>query len=128
MKVSSEESYATVVRQFTITEGNPVVPMAYSEMAKKVQVERGSISYQYRDGRWIVKNYHAIDVVGSVLKKDGTPGKSEHRRHPGSPSDWWSTWQYVPAPGWEWLQAIINLLRPVGDLSMMNPHETEVQA
>jgi hypothetical protein len=127
MKVSSEGSHETVVRQFTITEGNPVVPMAYSEMAKKVQVERGSISYQYRDGRWIVKDYWAIDVVGSVLKKDGTPGKSEHRRRPESPSGR-ITWQYVPAPGWEWLQAIINLLRPVGDLSMMTLNETEVQA
>ncbi len=127
MKVSSEESYATVVRQFTITEGNPVVPMAYSETAKKVQVERGSISYTLKDGRWIVKGHWTIDVVGSVLKKDGTPGKSVHRRRPESPSGQ-ITWQYVPAPGWEWLQAIINLLRPVGDLSMMNPHETEVQA
>lgn len=126
MKVSTTGSTARIVRNFTITEGNPVVGMAYSSPPKKVVVDRGSIEYLYRDGRWIVKNGYAINVAGDVLRKDETRSKNTHSRNGEEAPNTWREPEYVPREDWAWIQPIIDLLRPNGDLSMMILNDSEV--
>lgn len=126
MKVSSTDSHAEIIRQFTITEGNPVVGMAYSNPPKLVVVERGAIRYTWQDGKWIVRNEWAVKTVGTVLKKDGTPSKNTHSREGGTAANSWRNPEYVPAQDWKWIEPIIDLLRPNGDLSMMTLTESEV--
>lgn len=126
MKVSTTGSNARIVRQFVITEDNPVVGMAYASQPKKVIVDRGVIEYTWQDGRWVVKNEYAVDVVGDVLKKDGARSKNVHSRHPNSVINSYRHPELRLADDFLWLQPIIDLLRPNGDLSMMILNESEV--
>jgi hypothetical protein len=128
MKVSSTNSAARIVRSFVITEGNPVVHMAYSSPVKEVVVDRGTIEYTFENGRWIVKNHWAVEVVGDVLKKDRTRSKNAHKRTAADAPNTWSSPELVVHETWAWLQPIIDLLRPNGDLSMMVLTEAEVRA
>ena len=128
MKVSSTNSNATITRSFTITEGNPVVHMAYSSPPKEVVVDRGTIKYTWDGGRWVVKDCWAVVVVGDVLKKDGTRSKNTHSRKGEAEPNTWREPEYVPHENWAWLQPIIDLLRPSGDLSMMVLTDSEVSA
>lgn len=126
MKISTTGSAARIVRNFTITEGNPVVHMAYSSPPKKVIIDRGTIEFTYQDGRWIVKNHWAIDVVGDVLKKDDTRSKNTHKRDAAEAPNSWREPEYVPHEDWAWIKPIIEILRPTGDLAMMTMTDAEV--
>lgn len=126
MKVSTVDTTARISRQFVITEDNPVVNMAYSSPPKKVVVDRGTIEYLWRDGRWIVEDHWAVMVAGDVLKKDGTRSKNAHARSGQDAPNTRRSPEYVPAEDWQWIQPIIDLLRPNGDLSMMILNEFEV--
>lgn len=128
MKVSTTDTQMSVTRQFLITEGNPVVNMAYSSPPKRVVIDRGTIRYTWVDGGWKVQGPWDINLVGDVLKKDGTRSKNGHRRHPENDYEWrlgFSGREWVAPEGWEWLEEIVALLRPNGDLSMtlLNEHE-----
>lgn len=118
MKVSTGNAHAEIARQFVITENHPVVPMAYSSQPKQVRIERGVINYVWKDGAWIVSSPYSVSVSGAVLKKDGTPGQNDHsRRGPDI---------YYGEAAWPWLNDIIELLRPNGDLTMTTLREHEV--
>ena len=125
MKVSTKSTTATIVRQFEITEGHPVVLMAYSLAGKKIRVESGEIKYTWKGGRWVVFNEYAISLVGVVLKKDGSDSLNQHSRIAGAkrvPS--FNPWEL--SQDFLWLQPIVDLLRPKGDLSMITLTETKV--
>lgn len=118
MKVSTGDTHMKITRQFVITENHPVVPMAYSSPPKQVRIERGVINYVWKDGAWVVGSSFSVTVGGAVLKKDGTPGKNDHtRRAPDT---------FYREPAWPWLDEIIELLRPDGDLTMATLTEYEV--
>lgn len=129
MKVTSENTSQEITRRFTIDEDRPVVHMAYSDPPKKVVVERGHISYTFDadTGRWIAKDYWSITVAGTVLKKDGTPSKNDHKRHAAEDYRRGQA-EYVPAEDWKWMGVIVDLLRPKGTVATMKLNGTEVQA
>ena len=126
MKVTTTGSNATITRSFTITEGNPVVGMAYSSPPKEVIIDQGTIKYAWQDGRWVVRNEYAVNVVGDVLKKDRTRSKNTHSRYAAARPGSWRDPELVVAEDFEWLNPIIDLLRPNGDLSMMTLNDSEV--
>lgn len=129
MKVSTTNSQMTVTRQFTITEDNPVIGMAYSSPPKKVIVDRGVIKYTWEDGGWKVRDAWSIDLTGDVLKKDGTRSENAHSRHPEDDYDWrlgFPSREWVAPEDYRWLESIVTLLRPNGDLSMMILNDSEV--
>jgi hypothetical protein len=124
MKVSTEPAHMTVVRRFKISEGHPVVGMAYSRDGKKIRVYAGEIDYTWKDGRWIITSEYSIKLNSVVLRKDGTDSKNLHSRPPGSTrARYDQPWELHE--DFAWLQPIIDLLRPGGDLTMtiLNEHE-----
>lgn len=127
MKITSRPTHATVTRQFTIDADHPVADMAYARPPKKVRIERGVIHYTLKDGRWIVDTPYAIDIAGTVLKKDGTPSANSHKR---SPKDDFqaslAAGELVLSEDFTWLKPIIDLLRPSGELAMFHLNDTEV--
>jgi hypothetical protein len=124
MKVTSKDTRAEIVRWVDITEDHPVVPAAYFDPPKNVRVEHVSITYTWIDGSWKAIGADHVTLRGTVLKKDGTPGKADHRRRPKTRS--WTDRTY--APEFAWLYPVIDLLRPSGDVSMAVPDEAEVEA
>jgi len=125
MKVTTQSTTARIIRRYAIADG-PIVAMAYSNPPKNIRVTGGNIEYTLKDGDWVVKDSFAASVNGIVLKKDGTDSKNNHSRNAGE--DWNASYRagrLVIAEGWEWLQEIIDLLRPNGDLTMtvLNDHE-----
>jgi len=126
MKVTTGQAHATISRSFVINTDNPVVDMAYSNPPKEVVVDRGTIEYDWKDGRWIVKSYWSVTVVGDVLKKDGTRSKNTHSRNAREARGSLRAPELVLHEDWAWLQSIIDLLRPNGDLSMTVLNEAEV--
>ncbi len=127
MKITTESSRAEITRRFIITENQPVVPMAYSRNGKKVRIERGAITYYWTDGAWTVKDRYGTNLVGIVLKKDGSDSMNEHTRNPG---DHWNNpaadLADKLADGWQWLAPIIELLRPTGNVTMTIAEDYEV--
>lgn len=121
MKVSTHRSDLTVTRRFAITTDHPIVPMAYSTTGKRVRVVGGTIHYKWVSGAWVVKSEYDIKLGTVALKADGTDSKNEHSRNPSTVS--WKDKSYTPE--FAWLQPIVDLLRPRGDLSMtaLNEHE-----
>lgn len=118
MKVSTASTALRVKRTAVITEGHPVVPMAYAIRQTDVLVDYVEITYTSCDGEWVIRYMSDITVSGQTLKKDGTPSKNHHRRHaPGG---------YVDEEPWPWLDEIIDLLRPSGNLSMKTLRDYEV--
>lgn len=129
MKVTTMTTQMVVTRQFTITEDNPVVGMAYSSPPKKMIVDRGVIKYTWEDGGWKVRDAWSIDLTGDVLKKDGTRSKNVHTRNPEDDYNWklgFSSREWVAPEGYQWLESIVALLRPGGDLSMTILQDYEV--
>lgn len=127
MKITSQNTHATVTRSFTIDADRPVVDMAHSSPPKKVRISRGVIRYDYEDGRWIVGGGYSIDISGTVLKQDGADSKNDHKRKPGE--DWKATraaGAYVPSEEFTWLRPIINLLRPAGAVALVKLAKAEV--
>lgn len=126
MKITSGSVRATIKRNFTIESDHPVAHMAYSNPPKEVIINSGVIEYTFLDGRWIVKDRWAVDVVGDVLKKDGTRSKNAHSRSAQDAPDIYHSPELVLHEDWAWLQAIIDRLRPNGDLTMSIYREYEV--
>ncbi len=126
MKISTNSVRAVITRHFTIETDHPVVPMAYSTASRKVRIEGGTIRYTWADRAWVTGEWN-IDITGSVLKKDGTPGKSDHTRHPETAKGYSTFRNYTPAEGWEWMGEIVDLLRPDGNatLTLFRSFETE---
>ena len=125
MKVSTQAAYLTVDRQFTIDENRPVVTPDSLSGGKQVRIYRGVITYVWKDGDWTLNSRWSIDLLGVVLKKDGTESQLDHRTHPEQTSyraDATWTAQYT------WIQAVVDLLRPSGDLAMTVLDQTEVGA
>lgn len=129
MKITTESSHAETVRRFTITEDHPVVPMAHALPPKKIRVIRGTITYRYQDGAWIVKDGYSATLVGVVLKKDGSDSMNEHRRYAVDHRDKPNTdLADKLTDGFQWLAPIINLLRPTGELAMATLNECKVNS
>lgn len=114
MKISTSSASASVVRRFTIEADRPVVSMAYAARPRKVVITRGEIRYTLVDGEWVVKDIWSISISGAVLKNDGTESKNDHTRHPGGGGRWGVSMELVEE--FEWLNPIIDALRPMGDL------------
>lgn len=125
MKISSASTAATVVRRFTIEADHPIVWMAYASRPRKVRIARGTITYIWNGQEWIVKDAWSIDVAGPVLKNDGTDSKNDHSRHPDDIYRF-SGQAMELTEEFEWLNPIIDLLRPVGTLALADPDGTEV--
>lgn len=125
MKITSGHTLSRVTRQFEITDDQPVVGMAYSRPPKKVRVYSGVIEYTWKGGAWIVINERAVNLRGIVLKKDGSESANSHSRHPIATSNWMAL-QLQLADEFAWLQPVIDLLRPTGELSMMTLAGTKV--
>lgn len=125
MKVTSERLTVRAVRSATITDGQPTVHMAYSNPPKKVAIDHVNVTYTYADGRWDICSPSDVKVAGTVLKKDGSPSLNRHSRWPNGTG--YGASKVVLDEGWEWLQAIVDLLRPSGELSVMILNEAEVK-
>lgn len=121
MKVTSGNTNMRIKRRFDITEDRPTVPMAYARPPKQVLVDHVEVEYVWKGGAWVVDSCFSVDISGEVLKKDDTPSKNRHTRH--APS----TGAYDREEPWAWLDAVIDLLRPTGDLTMTVLLEHEVQ-
>lgn len=127
MKISTMNSQMVVTRQFAITKDNPVVGMAYSSPPKKMIVDRGVIRYTWKDGGWKVRDAWSIDLTGDVLKKDGTRSKNVHTRCPDD--DWklgFPSREWVAPEDYRWLEAIVALLRPTGDVVLTTCHKWDL--
>lgn len=122
MKVTSGNTNMRIKRRADITEGHPTIAMAYARPPKTVVVDHVEIEYTWKNGAWVVNSVFSVDISGVVLKKDGEPSKNRHSRHAPSTGGYDKE---APAP---WLDAIIDLLRPHGDLSMMVLRDAEVDA
>lgn len=122
MKVTTDHTKAEITRAFTITENHPIVPFAYARPPKDIRVTHGSITYTWKDGEWVVLGETSITVSGVVLKKDGSDSKLTHHRWPTQVS----YREPVFTERFAWLQPIVDLLRPRGDMSMMVLNEAEV--
>lgn len=118
MKITTSDSNPTVTRHFAITEDNPVVPFFYARPPKGVVVEKGAIKYTLIGDRWIVDGTWAVSVVGAVLKKDGSRSKNTHQRHPQEADGTYREPELVLHEDWKWLQPVIDLLRPQGDVTL----------
>lgn len=123
MKVSTDGTRHSIVRTFEITEDHPIVGLAYATRPKKVRITKGAIEYHYEDGAWAVRSSFNINLIGVVLKQDGTDSKNTHSRHPEQTS------YRSDAPFREdfaWVQPIVDLLRPTGTVGLMILNESEV--
>lgn len=126
MKVTSNETVATVTRSFTITEDGPVHPMEYSLTGKQVKVEGGTIEYHWTPEGWAVRNAYAISLRCTVLKKDGTESLLTHSRKPGVTPNNHREPTLVLHQSYAWLARVVDLLRPEGDSTMAALDDAEV--
>lgn len=121
MKLTTQRPTAVVQRPFTLTDG-PVIHAAGYRRA--YQVEAGTITYTWEDGAFTVASRFDIHLAGHWIKRDGTHAKdSADRMRPGYVS-------YAPGADfteqYRFLDQIIEMLRPGGDLTMtvLLDHET----
>lgn len=113
MKITTEESVMKMIRVFTLIDG-PVVNLAHSVV--RMRIDRGVIEYRWTGHGWIVpNNFDAIDLAGPNVKKDGSNGASWYNRRAERVPANWKLEEFALAPGWEWLQKIIDELRPGDD-------------
>lgn len=122
MKLTTESARAQVVRSVTVEDG-PVLSMTYSTTGKKYRVDRISITYRWVDGEWKVSSPWSVDLIGVVLKKDGSESANTTKRNADyanrvSGTDW--------APEYDFLKPIIELLRPSTDMTMITVTDYEV--
>jgi hypothetical protein len=120
MKVTSGNTNMRIKRRADITEGHPTIAMAYARPPKTVVVDHVEIEYVYKNGDWVVDSVFSVDISGVVLKKDGEPSKNRHSRNAPSKSGYDKE---EPAP---WLDEIVEILRPRGELSMVTLREHEL--
>jgi hypothetical protein len=80
MKVTNIQSRTVKTYTVTIDDGE-VRNQPYSRAGRRYRVER--ITVEKRDG-----NVGGVELQGSVLKKDGTPGENDARERFYSQSDW----------------------------------------
>lgn len=114
MRYSDSRTSACVKRWVEVTDG-PVIDMINSSSGKKIKVERVVLNYWWKEGEWVVTSWSDVDLIGPVLKKDGTPGKQVISQNP--PYGWPRNQLSVP-----WLSRILNIMRPVGEPMMVHGH------
>lgn len=117
MRVTSDRTTVSAKRTFSIDEDSPIVTQAYASTPRAVRIREGVITYTWHDGRFVVGGRYAIHLTGSVQLKSGGDSKVDHTRHPETAPGCHRLPELVLADGWEWLQAIIDLLRPNPDMS-----------
>lgn len=103
----------TIKRSVTVTDG-PVVPQSYSSTGRRFRVERITITYKWINGRWVVDSQFSIDLVGTVLKKDGSDSLNTHCGHPEYTD--WKTREFRGP--YAFVQDVVDLIRPSGDVEM----------
>lgn len=121
MKVSTQQSTAKIKRWVRVDNG-PVHAQAYSSSGKRFRVELVTIEYAWKNGEWVIDSSFAVSLTGTVLKKDGTDSKVTHSGHPEYKS--WNSREY--GDEFEWLNEVIEILRPRADLSMVTLREHEL--
>jgi hypothetical protein len=119
MRITTTETTVSVTRHVALTDAPIVTPEGYR---RSLQPDKLLITYVWRDGRYVTDRY-GIVMAGPWIKKDHTPAAdragSIHPETQKFPSTDW-------AEQWAWLQPIIDLLRPDGDLSMTIANDHEV--
>lgn len=114
MEYSPIRHHGRITRSFTIENG-PTLPCAHT--SKRFQAERITIAWELgRGGDWVVTSRYSIDVSGSVLKKDGTPGRVSHTRFPGG--EWTGHGLIIFTAGWEWIGELIVQNAPIGKITL----------
>ena len=122
MKISSSGSaQMRIKRVIRVTDG-PVIPMAHSLTDKQFRVEWVQVEYKWVNGEWTVDSMFGVDLGGYVLKKDGEPSKNWHV---SNPNDWDHKARRFGGK-YEFVQTLVDLLRPSGDLMMTVFLEHEV--
>lgn len=121
MKVTSEPAVATVVRVIRI-EGGPVVQPAFYR--RSFRVDHVQIKYTWIDGRYTVGHDWDIRMAGQWIKKDGTDAKD--RAGDIRPSRSFDSLAFEPP--FAFLDALVTMLRPSGELAMMVLDGAEVKA
>lgn len=123
MKISTTGSAAMRIKRVVRIQDGPVVPMAYSLSGRQFRVEWIQVEYKWDGDRWAVDSSFGVDLGGYVLKKDGEPSKNWHVSNPD--------WDYKTktfAERYEFVQKVVDLLRPDGELAMSVFLEHEVDA
>ena len=114
MKFTESSHNATYTRFFSIADG-PVHPTAYSPTGKVFRVQRVKVTYTLdtESGRWEAKNSSAVDLGGTVLKKDGSDSLNDHSR--------WPQYDYKThafTPEYAWVSELIEAARPIGEVRL----------
>lgn len=109
MEFEPERSYGSLKRPVRITDG-PVMPHPGSGTGKRILVDYVSVVYDLDKSDWVVNGWTSLKIGGTVLKKDGTPGR-EH----------WSgsvhyAWHRMPE--YAWLDRLIDAMRPEGSVDL----------
>jgi hypothetical protein len=122
VKVTTTSAKATVRRVATIKEGPVVHPSGYR---RDFRVETVVIDYDWQDGRFDIEGSFAIHLSGHWVKQNGDDAKDSAS---GMRPEYESYRSLEFAAQYKFLDAIVNLLRPSPDLSMMILNEAEVSA
>lgn len=123
MKISTIDEPNMRIKRTAILDDGPVVPMAYSSTGKRFRVERVTVEYHYKDGKWVIGSHFAVDMSGTVLKKDDTDSKNWHTSHPK-----YDYKLHAYPPRYAFAMKIVDMLRPQGGVSMIGYLEHEVNA
>lgn len=119
MKITSHPTHrAPSVTQSIAVEDGPELKMLGSAVGRKFRVDYIRIEYRLIDGEWQLPFSSAVHVAGPHLKKDGTDGALRASEMIAFSMD------DIP----DWALAIVDLLRPTGDIQLPTVNETEVTA
>lgn len=122
MKVTTEQALATVKRIARIADGPVVKCDGYQ---RRFRVEFIEITYTWKDGQFGLQSSFDIKMGGQYVKADGTDAKDRaFAMRPDVVN--YSSGQFTPQ--FEFVRAIVDLLRPGTDLSMTVLYEHEVGA
>lgn len=119
MRITTKSTQVAVTREVALTDAPVVTPEGYR---RAFQPDRLVITYTWQDGQYVVTRYNVV-MAGPWIKKDGTPAAdragSIHPEIQKFPNTDWTE-------RWAWLQPIIDLLRPNGDLSITVTDDHEI--
>lgn len=120
MRITTTGTTVSVNRHVALTDAPIVTPDGYR---RSFQPDSLVITYVWRDGRYVADRY-GIVMTGPWIKKDGTPAAD--RAGSIRPEAFWRESSTHWTEDWAWLQPIIDLLRPDGDLSMTVTNDLEI--
>ena len=123
MKVTESRTRREIVNTFNIQDG-AVLAMRHSSIDRKYRVERVTITYTFvpEKNAWIVQSGFNVELLGTVLKKDGSDSKNDHRTY--APYDALSN--PLKYPHLDWLFDIIDMAQPVGVPNQMKVRGVEI--